>query len=255
MGNTKRCSGYKGHWACNEEYPDHMVPVEKFGVNGDGLQGMCRNCGKYRDDIRNAKKDPKRRRHPETNQRRMHWLTARAEEYYGGKPKDPKTDEHWKVCRAKATKDSESIAWVIPNDSQPSNIFSIKRPAKGAPMRKRVGESTLEGDVVPEGWVYVIQNQLAPSVLKIGRTYPDGVESRLAEARRWGEAKLIAQIWFDEVNDAETQIHRILDRYNMRTLGYTEVGKELFKCSLKDFYRAVQQHTLGIEDENAISKS
>ena len=122
-------------------------------------------------------------------------------------------------------------------------------------MRNLVVDSTLEGNVVPEGWVYVIKNPMSPFILKIGRTYPDGIESRLSEARRWGEAKLIAQIWFDEVNDAEREIHRILDRYNMRTLGYTEVGKELFKCSLKDFYRAVQQHTLGIEDEDAISQS
>jgi len=239
MGNTKRCGGYKKHWECGEEYPDHQVPVENFGIKGDSLQGICRECMNYRN---NKKANPRRPRHPDTNQLKVHWQTARAKEYYGGMPKDPKTDKRWKECRAMATKDSESIAWVTPNDNQPSNIVSIKRPPKGAPMRKRVGDSTLEGDTVPEGWVYAIQNQLAPSVLKIGRTYPDGVEGRLAEARRWGEAKLMAQVWFDEVNDAETQIHVILDRYNMRTLGHTDVGKELFKCSLKDFYRAVQQH-------------
>lgn len=251
MKEVKRCSGQKGHWECVDEYPDHQVPVENFGPDGDGLAGRCRKCSGYRDGIR----DPNRERHPETNQRKMNWLTARASEYYGGMPKDAKNDKRWKECREMATEDSKSIAWVTPDESKSSNIVSIKRPPKGAPMRKRVGDSTLEGESVPEGWVYVIQNQLAPSVLKIGRTYPDGIEGRLSEARRWGAAKLMAQVWFDEVNDAETQIHKILESYNMRTLGYTEVGKELFKCSLKDFYRAVQQHTLGIEDENANSKS
>lgn len=155
--------------------------------------------------------------------------------------------------------DDAEIEWGLEVKGLSPNVSPIRttvsRAPKGAPMRKRVGDSALEGDVVPEGWVYVIKNPMSPFIMKIGRTYPDGIESRLSEARRWGQAKLVAQIWFDEVNDAEREIHRMLDKYNMRTLGYTDVGKELFKCSLKDFYRAVQQHTLGIEDENAISKS
>ena len=252
MSNTKRCSGYKGHWECGEEHPDHQVPVENFGRYRDGLQGKCRKCMNYRN---NKEVNPRRPRHSETNQLKMDWQTAKAREYYGGIPKDRKTNERWKECLAKAKVDSESIAWVTPNDNQPSNIVSIKRPPKGAPMRKRVGDSRLEGEVIPEGWVYVIKNPMSPFIMKIGRTYPDGIESRLSEARRWGEAKLIAQIWFENVNEAEKSIHEILDNYNMRSLGYTEVGKELFKCSLKDFYRAVQQYTLGIEDENSVSKS
>jgi len=130
MSNTKRCGGYKGHWACNEEYPDHMVPVEKFGVNGDGLQGMCRNCMSYRNATHDPIANNKAPRHPDTNQRRMDWLTDRAKEYYGGMPEHPKTDKRWKECRAKATKDSESIAWVRPNDNQPSNVIPFAVPPK-----------------------------------------------------------------------------------------------------------------------------
>ena len=129
MGNTKRCGGHKGHWECSEEYPDHKVPRSEFGTHlgqTDGLQDKCHKCKKYYNDIRN----PNMPRHPENNQRKMHWLTARAEEYYGGMPKDPKTDELWKVCRAKATKDSESIAWVTPNDNQPSNVIPFAAPPK-----------------------------------------------------------------------------------------------------------------------------
>ena len=245
MGNTKICCGYKGHWECGEEYPDHKVPVEKFGRDGDGLHGMCRKCMKHKNSIGNPKANPI-----------GNAISKEAYSYVGGGKAFYALDaETRKEVRAIARVTLETEGRLPLIIEQPSNIVSIKRPAKGAPMRKRVGDSTLEGDTVPEGWVYAIQNQLAPSVLKIGRTYPDGVESRLAEARRWGEAKLMAQVWFDEVNNAETQIHVILDRYNMRTLGHTDVGKELFKCSMKDFYRAVQQHTLGVEDENAISES
>jgi hypothetical protein len=249
MGNTKRCSGYKGHWECSEEYPNHEVPVENFGPDGDGLQGRCRKCQKYLNDINNPINNPKS--NPIGNA-----ISKEAYSYVGGGRAFYALDaETRKEVRAKARVTLEAEGRLPLIIEQPSKVVSIKRPTKGAPMRKRVGDSTLEGDVVPEGWVYVIKNPMAPFVLKIGRTYPDGIESRLSEARRWGEAKLVAQIWFDEVNDAEREIHRMLNKYNMRTLGYTDVGKELFKCSLKDFYRAVQQHTLGVEDENAISKS
>ena len=30
MDELKRCSGYKGHWECADEYPDHMVPISRF---------------------------------------------------------------------------------------------------------------------------------------------------------------------------------------------------------------------------------
>ena len=187
--------------------------------------------------------------HPITGEFKWIWKRKKAI-LLGGKPKT----KSWQSYL-----DDAEIEWNLEVKGLSPKVTYIKkpvnRPPKGAPMRKRVGNSRLEGEVIPEGWVYVIKNPMSPFIMKIGRTYPDGIESRLSEARRWGEAKLVAQIWFENVNEAEKGIHGILDSYNMRSLGYTEVGKELFKCSLKDFYRAVQQYTLGIEDENSVSKS
>lgn len=57
----KHCCGYFGHWACADKYPDHLLPVEKFGPHSgsqDGLQAQCRSCVSYRDSksnpLRNA---------------------------------------------------------------------------------------------------------------------------------------------------------------------------------------------------------
>ena len=121
---TKRCSGYKGVWACGDNYPDHEVPVGEFGTDSyssDGLQGKCRRCHNRSQNIRNDTLQ----RHPKTGQRKIHWLTARAKEYYGGMPSDPKNDARWKGCRAKATEDAETsgIKWVVP-----SNVVELKTP-------------------------------------------------------------------------------------------------------------------------------
>jgi len=125
MSNTKRCSGYKGHWECSEEYPDHQVPVENFGPSGDRLQGRCQKCMDYR--------NTKRPRHPDTNQMKLSWARTRAVLYYGAsEPKAKRANPigplgiPWKECLAMATKDAESIAWVIPNDSQPINVIPFK---------------------------------------------------------------------------------------------------------------------------------
>lgn len=58
VADYKRCCGYKGHWACAHDYPDHMVPEYEFGkytTSKDGLQPMCRRCGSYRISIWNAR--------------------------------------------------------------------------------------------------------------------------------------------------------------------------------------------------------
>ena len=53
----KRCSGHKGHHAC--DYPNNMVPVSKFNRysgSSDGLQPMCSICKNYNNKyINNAR--------------------------------------------------------------------------------------------------------------------------------------------------------------------------------------------------------
>lgn len=108
--NVKRCSGYKGHWECGKDYPDHMVPVNKFGFDSkNGFQRICKKCESYRHIIRT----PTRPRHPDTGRLKIDWITSKAKEYYGGMSKDRRNDAHWKECTEKSKLDSQSIDWVI----------------------------------------------------------------------------------------------------------------------------------------------
>ena len=118
-----------------------------------------------------------------------------------------------------------------------------KKPRKNpiTRMRQWVG-GKMEGEVVPEGWVYAIQNVEVPHLLKIGRTYPEGLEGRLAEAQRWGRYEIVGQYWFDDVNHAEKCIHAKLAKWNLRNQGITDVGTEVFNVSIENFQRAAADH-------------
>ena len=137
---------------------------------------------------------------------------------------------------------------------KPALTLVKNNPPKPAaqPMRKRVG-GTMEGEVVPQGWVYMIGNPEIPHLLKIGRTYPDGIDSRLSEAQRWGRAELVGKFWFDDANEAEKRIHAMLYKWNLRTMGYTDCGKELFHVSTSMVEKVVEEYTKELESgENAV---
>ena len=233
--NVKRCSGYMGHWECLDDYPDHMVPVGEFGSHKSkevGLQDKCRRCKTYYNRIRP--------RHPETNQLKMDWITSKTKEYYGGMAKDRRNDEHWKECKDKAKLDSQSIDWVTNNkvnnvewkindkvvDITP-RFKSEYGPSK--PMTKRETVH-VEGEKIPQGWVYVFRNTETPWLFKVGKTYPDGIQKRLDQARTWGCYDLEEKYWFEDALKAEKEIHALLSEHNMRNLGHKNCGTELFKC-------------------------
>ena len=172
--NVKRCSGYKGHWECGDDYPDHMVPREKFNKrpHHDGLQAACKKCHRY-------------------------------------------------GAAAVRLKNNNKVVDITPR------FKSEHGPSK--PMTKRETVH-VEGEVVPQGWVYVIRNTETPWLFKIGKTYPDGIQSRLSEARRWGCFKLEEKYWFEDALKAEKEVHALLSEFNMRNLGFEDCGTELFKC-------------------------
>jgi len=202
----------------------------------------------YKDQWACADEYPKRRRHPETNQRRMHWLTARAEEYYGGKPEDPKTDQHWKECRVKATKDAESIAWVRPDDSQTSNVIPFKAKPKPAvtlkstvrndglpkgivtPSEKKVRREAKRIQYTPEGWIYALKNHMAiPGFLKLGKT--NDLKRRLADFNTAGDFEMMHWVKVVDAKAAEDMLHaHFIDSHHLR---------EWFKVDLKDAVEAM----------------
>ena len=172
--NVKRCSGYKGHWECGEDYPDHMVPREKFNKrpHHDGLQAACKKCHRY-------------------------------------------------GAAAVRLKNNNKVVDITPR------FKSEHGPSK--PMTKRETVH-VEGEKIPQGWVYVFRNTETPWLFKVGKTYPDGIQKRLDQARTWGCYDLEEKYWFEDALKAEKEIHALLSEHNMRNLGHKNCGTELFKC-------------------------
>jgi len=218
--NVKRCSGYKGHWECGEDYPDHMVPREKFNRHSrssDGLQDKCKKCHSY---------GGMSIKHPITGELKRNWKTDHAKSL-GGVRDTPEWQSY--LDKAEEQWGKEVTEWKI-NDKVVDITPRFKSeygPSK--PMTKRETVH-VEGEVVPQGWVYVIRNTETPWLFKIGKTYPDGIQSRLSEARRWGCFKLEEKYWFKDALKAEKEVHALLIEFNMRNLGFEDCGTELFKC-------------------------
>ena len=233
----KKCGGYKGKCYHSE---DMMVPVSNFTKSSkspDGLQFMCSTCRveQHKDA------DPK-----------SNAISREAYKRCGGKKQYFAMSKAERLALRAEIKlggqDSPS------NKEKPTLTLVKNNPPKPAaqPMRKRVG-GTMEGEVVPQGWVYMIGNPEIPHLLKIGRTYPDGIDSRLSEAQRWGRAELVGKFWFDDVDEAEKRIHAMLYKWNLRTMGYNDCGKELFHVSTSMVEEVVKEYTKELESsENAV---
>ena len=215
-----RCCGYRGHWECEGDYPDHMVPVGEFGpdsCSSNGRRGGCRRCNRYGDSFRNPKKNP-----------RNNAISARAYKIAGGYKVFYELPKEKRIELRRVAADA-----VVGTTPRYKSEFGQSKP-----MTKR--ETTVvEGEQVPEGWVYVVYNPEVPSILKIGKTFPDGIPSIMSSARRFGRAELADKFWFNEAYKAEQSIHSSLKKYNLRALGYSDCGMELFKCTLDDVKGAV----------------
>ena len=115
---VKRCSGYKGYWECENDYPSHMVPVEEFNTVAtykSGFDTRCRRCKVVAHRVSNPKASLKH--NPKSNavsaisykmgggykdfydlpkEDRLSIRAAATEEYNSGRtesnPKEPKYD-------------------------------------------------------------------------------------------------------------------------------------------------------------------
>ena len=225
----KKCQGYYGKCYHSE---DMMVPVEMFSANRsskDGLHQSCKRCNVEQ----HKKADPK----SNAISKAAYKIAGSQEEYFK-LPKEKRME-----LRAIA-KEEYTVMHEKPEPKE--NIWNrkvlpiFKRGGKSKPMTTRETVK-VEGRREPQGWVYAICNPDHTFVLKVGKTYTDGIEDRLSEARRWGRAKLVGKWYFLDALQAETLIHQKLYKYNLRVLGFEDVGKELFKCFLYDVERAVEE--------------
>lgn len=221
-----RCYGYKGNFECGEDYPDHMVPVGEFGPDStrrNGLHGKCRRCMRYAANSFSHLSNPL-----------LNAVSSIAYKIAGSQKVFYELPKEKRLEIRRVAKDA-----VVGKTPRRKSEFG-----KSKPMTKR--ETTVvEGEQVPEGWVYVVYNPEVPSILKIGKTFPDGIPSIMSSARRFGRAELADKFWFNEAYKAEQSIHSSLNKYNLRALGYSDCGMELFKCNLDDVKGAIE-----IEENN-----
>jgi len=198
MVELKRCSGYKGHWKCSDEYPDHMVPTSRFGPHAsqsDGFQDKCRRCRRYRNALTNPTDNPLRTI--------SYRLAGGFKEYYSLPKKD------------KSFFRSEARKILQLKTSLPTLKFKSKKPKfnqgqyKSSPSTPR--DSTKE--VVPKegpGYVYVMIDTLKmPGLIKIGTA--ENVGDRLQDGNTWGAFSCLYKKAFERSYEAESKVHELLD--------------------------------------------
>ena len=245
MSEFKWCSGFRGVWACEKDHPDHWVPKSEFHKHGDGLQGMCKACMSTHNYIQFNTSRP---RHPVTGVAKMNWKRETAKTI-GGKPNEPEWQSYLDEAESQwNTEIKNHLLNTAPGHVVLAHIESTKSEfGQSKPMTKRT-ITKVEGERVPEGWVYLVRNPDVPSIVKIGKTFPDGIPDIMSSARRFGRAELIHKCWFSEAYRSEQSIHKVLRKYNLRVLGYTDCGKELLECSIEIAMSAILAECRNTED-------
>ena len=245
MSEFKWCSGFRGVWACEKDHPDHWVPKSEFHKHGDGLQGMCKACMSTHNYIQFNTSRP---RHPVTGVAKMNWKRETAKTL-GGAPNEPEWQSYLDEAESQwNTEIKNHLLDTAPAQEVIAFIESTKSEfGQSKPMTKRT-ITKVEGEKVPEGWVYLVRNPDVPGIVKIGKTFPDGIPDIMSSARRFGRAELIHKCWFSEAYRSEQSIHKVLRKYNLRVLGYTDCGKELFECSIDIAMSAILAECSDTED-------
>ena len=212
MVELKRCSGYKGHWKCSDEYPDHMVPTSRFGPHAsqsDGFQDKCRRCRRYRNALTNPTDNPLRTI--------SYRLAGGFKEYYSLPKKD------------KSFFRSEARKILQLKTSLPTLKFKSKKPKfnqglyKSSLTTPRDSTKEVEPKEGP-GFVYIFIDEMKmPGLRKIGAT--EVVDNRLQASNTWGAFTCLYRKEFKRRYEAETKIFELLDDYRV----YSD--KEWFKIN------------------------
>ena len=239
MNDTKRCSGHKGHWECDEEHPDHIVPISEFNKDKNGQYGVgsrCKKCHRYSISLD---------KHPITGKLKRNWKTDHAKSL-GGVRNTPDWqsyldkaavvwDQDVKSHLLNTAPAEEVLAHiekrVFPKLRDKKPKFNEGLPA-AKPARKRTNLEPLD-KLPPEGWVYIIAASRHASIMKIGSTFEYGIRDRLSEAKRWalaGSAVLLHKEWFSRCKQAESLVHKRLDYYRIVS---PDAGDELFRTSFE----------------------
>ena len=254
MDESLRCCGYRGDWACEDEYPDHIVPIRNFGLDnssGDGHFSMCKACCKTRDSIRN----PTRERHPVTGKFKMDWKTAKAIEL-GGDIKNRHTPE-WKSYL-----DGAEVMWGLEIKGAiikagtyfaPGEVGLMTGRGIGLPKFKSKKPKFNQGqyksslttprdstkEVEPKegpGFVYIFEDGMKkPGFIKVGAT--EVVDQRLQAGNTWGAFTCLYTKEFKRRFEAEAKIFELLEDYRLyRDKEWFKVNTDLAIKTIEGMY-------------------
>ena len=215
MTETKRCCGYKGHWECSDEYPDHMVPVDRFSNRN---QTMCKPCRKVYDvDYHYYTYD--------AAIREAHTNAGITQTELRALPREERKDLMKKArSKLRAVKDSNivSLKTELPKIHKDPKTKSISVPRETYPK---------------EGYVYIFQDMMKPNgVYKIGST--DDVGGRLSNARTWGEFQCVRWFYSDDCKALEKRAHNELSEFKIKRDG---MGDEWFRIAKATAINKIQE--------------
>ena len=198
-----KCIGHKKHWACIEDYPDHMVPASNFNKN----QFKCRACEKWtkKEEGVNKKLNPKN-----------NIISRIAYDYGGGTIKDfynlPK--EERLHMRAIATEKYDQRNMTI-------NSFPFRTHRKLPKVRRPKGKRvTVFKPNDPRGFVYIFKDHMKSVngwlyYYKVGASHDP--QERLNQANTWGDFE---SVWesdmVDDCASLEKEVHQALSKYRVK---------------------------------------
>ena len=255
MNDTKRCSGHKGHWECDEEHPDHIVPISEFNKDKNGQYGVgsrCKKCHRYSISLD---------KHPIAGKLKRNWKADHAKSL-GGVRNTPdwqsyldKAEVAWdQEVRSHLlnTAPAEEVLAHIEKRTFPKlrgkkpkfNQGKYKSPLARAIAKSKVKQSPGFAREGP-GFVYVYEDEMKiPGVLKIGSTqYSNG---RLASANTWGAFTCLYEKEFERRYEAEDMVHDMLDYCRI----YSD--KEWFRVTLTVAIEAIGEVRIDIRKKQKV---
>ena len=210
MTETKRCCGYKGEWACVDEYPDHILPVGEFPLNKkskDSLHTRCKACSRVAAAYYI---------HPVTGQLKRNWKRWKARSF-GGVRGEPE----WKSCLDRAEE-----FWL-----KDKTVVKIKPELPKIQKDPKTKSISVPRETYPkEGYVYIFQDMMKPNgVYKIGST--DDVGGRLSNARTWGEFQCVRWFYSDDCKALEKKTHNELSEFKIKKAGMGDEWVQIAKAT------------------------
>ena len=241
MDELKRCSGYKGHWVCADEYPDHMVPISRFTRESKPQkstarrqQKICKACRSYLDVIFFAM----RPRHPVTGEAKMNWK-YRVAKSLGGTSGTLEWESYLK--RAEAVWGLEVGNHIISVEPNAIPKFKSKKPKFNQGQYKSSPNTPRDrtNKVVPKegpGDVYIFEDIMKmPGLKKIGTTTDVG--KRLQSGDTWGAFTCLYTKEFKRRFEAEAKVHELLDDYRVyRNKEWFKVNTDLAIKTIEGMY-------------------